>query len=63
MPTEKSDQGSVPLSDSKVKIFAAQTENFNGDVDKRASSERLAELHQEKVSFPCYKLCSCQKKC
>lgn len=42
--------GSVPLSDSKVKVFAKQTfENIS--VDKKLTSERMAELHQEKVSL------------
>ena len=46
-------KASQPFSDSKVKIFASQTnENVSGDVDEKKSSERLAERHQEKVSFP-----------
>ncbi|KAL9982085.1 hypothetical protein ACROYT_G010879 [Oculina patagonica] len=40
--------GRVPLSDSKVKIFAS--ENFN-DGDKKLSSERITELHQEKMNI------------
>ena len=40
----------MPLSDSKVKVFAKQTfENIS--VDKKLTSERMAELHQEKVSL------------
>ena len=53
MPTDENHRGSQPLSDSKVKIFASQTnENVSSDVDEKKSSERLAERHQEKVSFP-----------
>ena len=53
MPIDENHRGSQPLSDSKVKIFAFQTnENVSGDVDEKKSSERLAERHQEKVSFP-----------
>lgn len=49
MPTDENAHGRIPLSDSKVKIFAAQTsEHFSGS-DKKLSSERITELHQEKV--------------
>jgi len=50
MPAGENGHGSVPLSDSEVKIFAKQTfENIN--VDKKLTSERMTELHQEKVSL------------
>lgn len=40
----------MPLSDSKVKIFAKQTAgNVNGE--KKLSSERMTELHQEKMNM------------
>ncbi|XP_058948166.2 probable ATP-dependent RNA helicase DDX52 [Pocillopora verrucosa] len=49
---DENHRGSQPLSDSKVKIFASQTnENVSGDVDEKKSSERLAERHQEKVNI------------
>ena len=51
MSADEPGHGSIPLSDSKVKIFAKQTsENVN--VDKKLTSERMTELHQEKVGLP-----------
>ena len=50
MSAGENGHGSVPLSDSKVKVFAKQTfENIS--VDNKLTSERMAELHQEKVSL------------
>jgi len=48
MSADENGHGSIPLSDSKVKIFAKQTSG-NVIVDKKLSSERMTELHQEKV--------------
>ena len=38
------------MSDSKVKIFAKQTAG-NVNVEKKLSSERMTELHQQKVGL------------
>ncbi|XP_020627483.1 probable ATP-dependent RNA helicase DDX52 isoform X2 [Orbicella faveolata] len=47
---DENGNGSIPLPDSKVKIFAEQTSG-NVSVDKKFSSERMTELHQEKMNI------------
>jgi len=50
LSADENGNGSIPLPDSKVKIFAEQTSG-NVSVDKKFSSERMTELHQEKVGL------------
>lgn len=47
---DENGHGSIPLSDSKVKIFAKQTAG-NVNVEKKLSSERMTELHQQKMNI------------